>query len=63
MAKKPYVVSYSKKHLELRNINYFLFAFKLVEFFLGFVLTLNFLIFSYIEFLFGEILFVVFYFE
>ena len=63
MAKKPYVISYSKRHLGLRTINYFLFAFELAEFFLGFVLTLNFLLFSYIEFLFGEILFIVFYFE
>ena len=63
MTKKPYVVSYSKKHLELKNIMYFLFVFELVEFFLGFVLTINFLLFSYIEFLYGEILFVVFYYE
>ena len=60
MAKKPYFVSYFKKHLGLKNINYFLFAFELAELFFGFVLTLNFLLFFYIEFLFGEILFVVF---
>ena len=60
MTKKPFV-SYSKKHLELRNIIYFLFAFEFAEFFLGLVLTLNFLIFSYIEFLFREIYLLFFY--
>ena len=55
MTKKPYVISYSKKLLGPMNINYFLFAFELAEFFLRFVLTLNLLLFFYNEFLLGEI--------
>ena len=55
MAKKPYVVSYSKKHLELRNKNDFQFVFELVEFFLAIVLIVNFLLSFYIVFLFEEI--------
>ena len=61
MANKPYIVSYSKKHFEPRNIIYFLFGFELVELFLRLVFTLNFILFSYIEIFFREILFVVFF--
>ena len=52
---KPYVVSYSKRHLELRNINYFQFVFDLVEFVLVDVLIVHFLMPFYIVFLFEEI--------
>ena len=52
---KPYVAFYSKKHLELRSIIDFLFFFQLVEFLFVFVLTVNFLMFSCIEFPFREI--------
>ena len=41
------------KHLELRNIIDVLFVFQLAGFFLVFVFTVNFLLFSCIEFPFG----------
>ena len=44
MVKKPYVVSYSKRHLELRNMNNFQYVFELVEFFLIDVSIVNFLL-------------------
>ena len=55
MVKKTYVASFSKKHFALRSIIDFLFVFQLVGFFFVFVLTINFLLFSCIEFPFGEI--------
>ena len=61
--KKPYVVSYSKRHLELRNINDFQSVFEFVEFFFVDVLIVNFLLPFYIVFLFEEISFVIVYCE
>ena len=55
MAKKPYVVYYFKKHLELRSINDFQYVFKLVEFFIVIVWIVNFFLSFYIVFLFEEI--------
>ena len=55
MVEKPYVVFYSKKHLELRNISNFQYVFELVEFCLVIVLIVNFLLSFYIVFIFEEI--------
>ena len=52
MVKKPYVVSYSKKHLKLRNINDFQSVFELVEFLLVIVFIVNFFLSFYIVFIF-----------
>ena len=51
MVKKPYVVFYSKKHLELRNINDFKFVFVFAKSFLVIVLISSFLMSFYIVFL------------
>ena len=55
MVKKPYNVSYSKKHLEWRNINDFQFVYVFAESFLVVVLISSFLISFYIVFLSEEI--------
>ena len=55
MVKKPYVVSYPKKHLEWRNINDLQFVFGSAESFLVGVLISSFLVSFYIVFLFGDI--------
>ena len=55
MVKILYVVSYSKKHLEWRNINDFQFVFGSAESFLVGVLISSFLLSFYIVFLFREI--------
>ena len=54
MVKKLYVVSYSKKHLEWRNINYFQFVFVFAESFLV-VFISSFLLSFYIVLLSEEI--------